>query len=150
VEKFIGDAVVLLTAARAAGRANWQAEAIATGFAAAERPRRQTGVVDGSLCHGAGGLAHIFARLHHATGEEAFADAARHWYGEPLAMHRPGEGLGSFGTDDSTPGGHEEPADPGFLTGAAGIGLALLAGAAVPAPAWDRLLLLSTPQLAPA
>lgn len=35
--------------------------------------------------------------------------------------------------------------DPGFLTGAAGIGLALLAAVAPVKPEWDRLLLVSIP-----
>ncbi|MBI3726400.1 hypothetical protein HY251_20940, partial [bacterium] len=41
-------------------------------------------------------------------------------------------------------GGREVPVDdPGFLTGASGIGLALLAASTDLEPAWDRLLLLS-------
>jgi hypothetical protein len=36
-------------------------------------------------------------------------------------------------------------ADPGFLTGAAGIGLALLAATSPVEPAWDRVLLASVP-----
>jgi len=35
--------------------------------------------------------------------------------------------------------------DPGFMTGAAGVGLALLAGLTFIEPEWDRLLLVAIP-----
>ena len=35
--------------------------------------------------------------------------------------------------------------DPGLLTGATGVGLALLAAATAIEPAWDRILLVSVP-----
>lgn len=105
----------------AAGRRD---EALELAHAAARRPRSQTGVVDAGLCHGAAGLLHVFNRLHHATGDESLAEAARQWFDEALVL---------------------PIAEPGFLAGQAGLGLALLAAASDVEPAWDRLLLLSGP-----
>jgi hypothetical protein len=45
--------------------------------------------------------------------------------------------------ESSTDGEGAWRAEPGILTGAAGVGLALLAAATPIAPAWDRMLLLS-------
>lgn len=105
----------------AAGRRD---EALAVAAAAADRPADETRVLDAGLCHGAAGLCHVFNRLYQATGDEALAVAARHWFEEALGL---------------------PVAGPGFLEGEAGMGLALLAAATGIEPAWDRILLLSGP-----
>ena len=59
-------------------------------------------------------------------------------------MRRPHTGVGGYRAFRGTPGG--EPgweASTGLLTGAAGVGLALLALATNQEPRWDRCLLLS-------
>jgi hypothetical protein len=120
-----GIAAALWHAGRARARADWRDKALAV-FArgAARRDADDTRVTDVSLCHGAAGLALIFARMHHETGRPDFADAARHWLSATLAFvpH----------TTDTT-----------LLTGLAGAGLTLMALAGDHAPAWDRALLLS-------
>jgi lantibiotic modifying enzyme len=128
-----GVAAVLLLAARSFGRDDWEREALAAARLAARRRTGGIEVVDAGLCHGAAGLGHIFHRLFRATGDETLREAALFWLGRALEMRRPGHGLGGFGDD------------PGFLTGAAGIGLALLAALTPVEPEWDRLLLLSSP-----
>jgi hypothetical protein len=65
-------------------------------------------------------------------------------------MRRTGEGVGGFRAQ--LPDERERLVwidDPGFLTGAAGIGLALLAAVSPVEPAWDRLLLAALPPPAP-
>ena len=99
-------------------------EAVEVAHAAAGRPRAQTGIVDAGLCHGAAGLMHVFNRLSQATGEVSLAGAARQWFDEALVL---------------------PIAEPGFLEGQAGLGLALLAAVSDVEPAWDRVLLLSGP-----
>ena len=140
-----GVASVLLLAARSFGREDWEREALAAARFAAGR-REGTGVEDAGLCHGAAGLGHIFHRLHRATGDETLRDAALFWLGKALEMRRPGEGPGGFRSGSFDAAGrriwHD---DPGLLTGAAGIGLALLAALGPVEPDWDRLLLLSLP-----
>ncbi|MGE5177984.1 MAG: lanthionine synthetase C family protein [Bacteroidota bacterium] len=138
-----GIGAALLVAARAAGEAAWASEAIAIGRAAAERSDEGSGVRDGGLCHGAAGLAHIFLRLHHATGEALFADAAALWLSKALELERAGglDGFPSWFTPEDS--ASRWVADPGVLRGAAGVGLALLAATSTIEPAWDRALLLS-------
>jgi hypothetical protein len=141
-----GIAAALLAAGRAAGEPAWEREALAIAAAAAVRPVETAGVVDVGLCHGAAGLAHLFNRFWQAGGDPACAAAARFWLGRALEMRRPGEGIGGFLAWLPDAGGELAwRADPGFLTGAAGIGLALLAAVSPVAPGWDRVLQISTP-----
>lgn len=140
----LGIAAALLPAARAAGRSDWEAEALATARTAAARGDKDADVVDACLCHGATGNGHLFHRLHRATGDPHFANVARAWYERALAERSAGQGVGGFTVwtldEQGKPGW---VAEPGFLNGAAGIGLALLAAATDIEPAWDRLLLIS-------
>ena len=94
------------------------------------------------LLQGAAGVAHRLNRRAQAAGEERVADEARSWFGRLLAMRRPGEGIGGFQARvPDGRGGAVWADDPGFLTGSAGIGLALLAAISPVEPAWDQLLL---------
>ncbi|HYO16528.1 MAG TPA: lanthionine synthetase C family protein [Thermoanaerobaculia bacterium] len=139
-----GIAAVLLSAARSLGREDWEREALACARHAAGRRGGDTRVVDAGLCHGAAGLGHLFHRLFRATGDETLREAALHWLQRTLEMRHPGSGPGGFQSADSDAAGRLTwTGDPGFLPGAAGIGLALLAALSPVEPEWDRLLLLS-------
>ncbi|MDY7228736.1 lanthionine synthetase C family protein [Hyalangium rubrum] len=141
-----GVALALLSAARATGDVSWEREALEAARAAARRPMGHTQVVDAGLCHGAAGLGHLFHRLYQATGEDTFAHAARGWFTRTLAMRKPGEGIAGYLAFAPTHGSWH--ADPGLLTGAAGVALALLS-AAWPIPSsWDRMLLADLPLVA--
>ncbi|HEV2846169.1 MAG TPA: lanthionine synthetase C family protein [Thermoanaerobaculia bacterium] len=141
-----GIAAALLSAARAVGEESWEHEALAIATHSVRMPPEASGVVDAGLCHGAIGLGHLYNRLHQATGEEAFAEAARFWFGQGLDMRRPGQGVAGFTAWDAATGETAHWMDePGFLTGAAGIGLALLAAISDVEPKWDRVLLVSVP-----
>ena len=138
-----GVAATLFIAARAAARPEWEREALQIAKRAAERSFERSGVRDAGLCHGAAGLAHIFNRMHQATGEAWLADAAIRWFGHTLDLRRRDEGLAGFVALERDADRHERwLAEPGLLTGAAGIGLALLAACSTVEPAWDRTLLL--------
>ncbi|WP_369779973.1 lanthionine synthetase C family protein [Streptomyces sp. R33] len=78
------------------------------------------------LCHGLAGLLHITTRLAHDTKDPELAHAAAELSENLLASHA------SVTT-----------AGPGFLDGASGVTLALLAAATDTPPAWDRALLLA-------
>jgi len=96
------------------------------------------------LCYGTAGLAHIFNRLHQATRERVFRNAARAWLERTLELRRNGRGIAGFAALDTTPAGERIwVAEPGILMGAAGTGLALLAALTPRKPSWDRLFLLS-------
>jgi class I lanthipeptide synthase len=133
-----GIAAVLHAAGRVAAEPAWQRYALALARDVAARPLEQTGVADAGLCHGAAGLGHIFHRLHLATGDAQFRDAAVDWLVRAVEMQRPGEGIVGFRAQDPKPGG-----DAGFLTGVAGIALALLSAVSDVEPLWDRVFLMS-------
>jgi lantibiotic modifying enzyme len=144
----LGIAATLLMAARAVGEKAWEREAIGISRAAAERDVEKAGVVDAGICHGAIGVAHLFNRLYQASGEPALRAAALLWIEKALGYRQPGEGIGGFrmwivGEGDEL----DWRNDPGFLTGSAGVGLALLAAATAEEPLWDRLLLSDVPPL---
>jgi|HubBroStandDraft_3_1064219.scaffolds.fasta_scaffold00340_6 hypothetical protein len=145
-----GVAAALFAAARAVGHAGWEREALAIGRAAARRtlrPEERARVPDTGLCHGAAGVGHLFNRLYQASGEESFQVAARIWFEQALASARPGAGVGGFLALHSDADNQLDwQPDAGFLTGSAGIGLALLAATQPTEPAWDRVLLASLPQ----
>ena len=139
-----GIAATLLYAARAVGRKEWEDMALAIAAHAASAAPEDAGVQGMGLCHGALGLAHLYNRIYQASGDELFADAARLWYRLGLEMMRKPEG----GIEARMAGQDWQSlwaADAGFLTGAAGIGLALLAAVTSVEPEWDRLLLVAIP-----
>lgn len=141
-----GIAATLLYAARAVGMEEWERTALAIAAHAASAAPEDTGVPDMGLCHGALGLAHLYNRIHQAGGGELFADVARLWYRLGLAMRSSKGGINGF--EAWQPGLDTQSyweADPGFLTGAAGVGLALLAAVTPIQPEWDRLLLVAIP-----
>jgi lantibiotic modifying enzyme len=142
----LGIAASLLVAARTVGEEAWEREAIAIARRAAARPVEEAAIRDAGICHGAAGAAHLFNRIYQATGDEACRGAALHWLERTLAFHEPGKGVGGYlmwialmGDDlDWRP-------DPGFLTGSAGVALALLAATTTVRPEWDRVLLTDVP-----
>jgi lantibiotic biosynthesis protein len=144
-----GIAATLLAAARSVGRLDWEREALDIAVRSASAAPERAGVRDAGLCHGALSLAHLFNRFHQAGGAadgELFAGAARGWYRRGLDLRQPDRPLGGFVAWG--PGEDREMAwqdDPGFLTGAAGVGLALLAGLTGIEPEWDRLLQVDIP-----
>ena len=139
-----GVAATLLVAARAVGEPDWETEALSLARHSARRPEETTGVRDACLCHGAAGLAHLFNRMYQATGDEVLAAAARAWYTRVLEMRQPGQGCGGYlGWGVVGEGERAWSADSTFLSGAIGIGLAMLAGAGDVDPWWDELLLAS-------
>ncbi len=140
----LGAGAVVWEAAGAVGddrAADWARRLV---LACARVPPDRALVRDASLCHGAAGNAHIFHRLWRRTGDARFRDAARSWVGATLASWRPGEGVGGFrmwGDLGENRQGWVD--DASFLSGSAGVGLALRAAATDREPEWDRLLLLS-------
>ncbi len=138
----LGVALALQAAARAANQPSWADEALATARKAAARPRAETGVLDAGLCHGAAGLGHFFNRLFQATGDAKLARCARGWFERCVEMRQPGRGVAGYqGILRNVDGSEQRTDDPGFLTGAAGIGLALLGAISAVEPSWDRVLL---------
>ena len=143
-----GIAATWLVAARCTGRHDWEQEAIAVAGRAARRSVESSGVEDAGLCHGAAGVAHLFNRLFQATGDDRLGEAARQWFERALDMARP-DGVGGVLTRDVQDGESLWVPDAGMLTGAAGVGLALLGACTDVEPEWDRALLLDVPAPGP-
>lgn len=142
----LGVAAVLLSAARSFGRQEWEREALSIARRAARRPVEAVGAIDTGLCHGTAGLAHLYNRCHHATGEPEMKDAALAWYRRTLDLWRPGEAFaGLLSWVVTVPGQGGWQGEHGFLTGIAGTGLALLAAVTAVEPLWDRALLVAVP-----
>lgn len=142
----LGVAAALLAAARYAHRADWERAAVAMARAAAARPRDRMHLLGTGLCHGTAGAAHLFGRMHQATGDPELRAAALRWFGHVLDDRRPGTGVGGFGAYHAEPGGTPRWwGDPGLLDGAAGVGLALLSALEPVEPEWDRALAVAVP-----
>src|SRR5262249_44490456 len=144
-----GVAAALLLAARCAREPAWERAALAVARRAAERPPDAAEVVDAGLCHGSAGLGHLFNRMFQASGDTRLREAADFGFRRTLEMQQPGRGVAGFAAWVDGPNGIPAWTDePGFLTGAAGIALALLGASTTIEPAWDRALLVSLAPLA--
>lgn len=140
----VGGAV--LAAGQAVGEPAWEEAGLEILRHAARRDPSTSQIRDAGLCHGSAGLAHVFNRAYQATGDEELRQAALHWFRHTLESRRPGEGVaGYLSWEPDGKGGLELRGVPGFLTGASGVGLALLAAVTDVEPTWDRVLALSVP-----
>ncbi len=140
-----GIALALHLAARATRCADWEDAAVAIGEASAQHRQADGEVVDAGLCHGSAGLGHVFARLYNMTRIPLYAARSRYWFEVCLRMHQPGTGVAGYRAwefDQTLTGDWRD--QPGLLTGAAGIGLALLAASEASEPSWDAFMLLSS------
>jgi lantibiotic modifying enzyme len=135
--------MALFLAARGQAHQDWEQMAREVAHVAARRTVKTSGVVDGGLCHGAAGLGHIFNRLYQATEDTELGNAAQFWFAQVLAMRKKGHGIAGYSAVRQK---NVRRNNPGFLMGAAGIALALLAALTPVPPDWDRLLLLSSAQ----
>lgn len=139
----LGAAAVVWEAAREGGDGAAEEWARTVAVACTEVAPSESRNHDAGLCHGAAGNAHIFGRLYRRTGDVRFRKAALGWFANTLAYYRPGVGIGGFRAWADVNGGQGFVDDASFLSGSAGIGLALLGAITDTDPAWDRLLLLS-------
>jgi lantibiotic modifying enzyme len=141
----LGISAALLCAARCVGDPRWEQRALELARNAAPRRGAAAMARDATLCHGTAGIAHIFNRLFQATGDATFEEAARYWLERTLGMRHANAGIAGYRALGSPDQG--QPATwvdaLGFLEGATGIGLALLAATSDVEPTWDRLLLIS-------
>jgi len=140
----LGVAVALFNAGTAAGNPAIVSSALQV--ARLEAVRRPEDVeplnrANPILCHGHAGRGHLFNRLFQATGEDLFGQAALASFAEVLRLREPGKWCGGFAVDEAG----TRFVVKGFLMGAAGVGLALLAAATGLEPAWDRVLNASLP-----
>ncbi len=140
----LGASAVALEAAKAIGDRETEDWARTLALACAGVPPEEARIQDAGLCHGAAGNAQIFYRLAQNNEDAKFQEAADAWLRATLDYRKPGEGIGGYrmwgDVGDDRQGWLD---DATFLTGSAGVGLALLAATTDIEPKWDRLLLLS-------
>ncbi len=140
----LGASAVTLEAAKAIGDPETEDWARTLALACAGVPPEEARIQDAGLCHGAAGNAQIFYRLARNNEDPKFREAADAWFRATLDYQKPGEGIGGYrmwgDVGDNRQGWVD---DATFLTGSAGVGLALLAATTDIEPNWDRLLLLS-------
>jgi lantibiotic biosynthesis protein len=142
----LGMSVVLCRAGQACGIPKWRELALLIARDCADRKGLKSAVVDMGLCHGSAGAALIFLRLWQHTGEETFADACRYWVSRTLEMRKPefkySAGVFSLeGIGDN----RSQVEKGGYMTGAAGVGLALLACMTNCTARWDAPMLTDLP-----
>ena len=143
----LGLAAALASAANCSGESSWNAKAIEATHASIKYLKHFSTTApftNPHLCHGTAGLGHLFNRLYQTTGVEPFKEEARKWFRHTLDIRKPGTGIAGYskyGLNED--GERSELYDPGFIQGAAGIGLALLGAITGMEPGWDRLMLIS-------
>lgn len=135
-----GVAAALATAGAATNRKDWELEAMAIATKAGSRDPDRTGIRDTPICHGSAGLGHLFNRLYQTYGEANMRSAALSWFEHTIQSRNPSFGIGGFPAWKAEEGKMTWENEPGLLAGAAGVGLALLAGATRWEPAWDTIL----------
>lgn len=146
----LGLAAALVSAAHCTGESLWKAKAIEATYASIDYLNEilsRTTFSDPCLCHGTAGMGHLFNRIYQATGVESFKEEAWKWICHTIKLRNPGTGIAGFSRYGLNEDGEmAELYDPGFIQGAAGIGLALLATVTNFEPGWDRTMLISAPE----
>ncbi|MCW3466966.1 lanthionine synthetase C family protein [Chitinophaga nivalis] len=136
----MGTGIAILVTGINTGNEAWIAEGTRIGLHCVKRLAELDYMPDAHICHGTAGLAHIFNRFFHYTGDIAFKAAAQHCFDLTLKkILREGEGI-SFIADKGDFGNLRIN---GVMEGAVGVGLAFLAATADFEPEWDGIFLLS-------
>lgn len=100
-------------------------------------------VRDPAICHGIAGIAHLFAHSARVLNDASLTDTARRWMKALLDGRSDKYGVCGFpkiGAPDKVTNVRPVENDPGFLEGASGVGLVLLAALADEEPGWNRIL----------
>jgi hypothetical protein len=134
-----GIARALWLASEALTDASHRELAIAAMEAVYRRPLAARQIDSPTFCHGVAGLQQITLRFANDCDSTLFVDAARALHRQIVDAYEPESLLGY--RDVERGGGRVDR--PGFLDGAAGIPLVLLAAATEVEPRWDALFLLS-------
>jgi class I lanthipeptide synthase len=145
----LGLAAALISAAGCTGESSWKTKAIEAANASVDYLNKlsETACYDPCLCHGTAGLGHLFNRIYQSTGIEPFKEEAWKWFQQTIKLRNPGRGIAGFSNFGINEDGElVELYDPGFIQGATGIGLALLAAVTDLEPKWDRVMLISAPE----
>ncbi len=121
----------------------WKEKAINVFSKSLTRNTKETNVIkDASLSLGTSGMAHIYNRIYHYTGDERFKEAARYWLFETLEMGKNETGVAGYSAwrGESV---NRRDKEFGIIEGIAGIGLVLISSISPIEPLWDKCLMVS-------
>jgi len=144
-------AAALLAAAKVLEQPDLEQEAIDLAVSAAARPPSESLIADAGICHGAAGLGQLYNRFFQMTGHPALGAAARDFFAQTIEFRRLETGVAGYapaprpGLESEAETSVVDQNDSSLITGAAGIGLALLSAISPVAPAWDRIFLMDLP-----
>ncbi len=91
----------------------------------ARREMDNTGVFDASFCHGSAGIAHIYNKMWHQTGDDRFKQASEYWLQETLNYSHFEDGIIGYKKFDPEMNGGIYVNDTSLLEGTIGIALVL-------------------------
>ncbi len=135
-------AVALYQASIALVRDDWKEIAISIAVSTTKRIHyKETFIEDGGICHGIAGVAHIYKKFYHWTGDVLFSESASYWYNQLINYieYRDVEDFSEWDPSQS-----KWVNSFGFLTGLAGVGISLVNAVSDDVDTkWDRCLLLS-------
>ena len=139
----LGIASALFFASKATSNKEWEEKAIEIlKYSTKRLDLTENSVSDAALCHGTAGIAHIYGRIYNYTKIIDFQHSAEYWFNEALKMAKFFHGIAGYLSPNSDTNSNYVK-QTGFLEGAAGIGLAMLAAVSDSEPSWDEALLLS-------
>jgi lantibiotic modifying enzyme len=139
----LGVSMALWQVSQVTGNKEWGKKAVDVLLYAAKRKNPgMENVADAGLCHGTAGIAHIYNRMFHSTGIEAFKETVEYWMRQTLRMATFDDGLAGYKKSVS-PEKSEWENSASVLGGIAGIGLVLISAISDIEPKWDECLLLS-------
>lgn len=129
--------VALMHAAKGLKQNKWKQKAIEIALQTTQRQTPQKAgvnfnpkdnLVDIGLCHGGGGIAHMYRKLYQATGNERFQQAADHWLQVLITQYQQDDAGGYYKRMRVNPDTKAQywEEDYSFLEGYAGIGMVLL------------------------
>ena len=145
----LGTTMAILNASDAMQRDDWRAFAADVMHSLETIDVKRSGIHDNGtqrdpgICHGIAGVAHLFAHAARVLDDDSLASTARVWMTTLLDARSDEHGVAGFpgfGIPDEVTKVRPITHEPGFLEGATGVGLVLLAALADEAPGWNRIL----------
>jgi hypothetical protein len=145
----LGTTIAVLDAALVMGRKDWLSFCTEVLHGLTPIGLKDSGVyvvddvVDPALCHGIAGVAHLFVHSGRRLEDEVLTGAGKRWLQELIRARCDTYGIAGFpriGSHDDVTRRRTIENDLGFLEGAAGVGLVLLAALEDEEPGWNRLL----------
>ncbi len=140
----LGIAITLWQAGTCLEIENWKNQALEILFHAAKRRNlEENSIIDGCICHGAAGVAHIFNHFYQLTKDSLLRDTSLYWYTQLFKFNKHKDGLAGFKVFNPLVKKNPWVNEVGIIEGVVGIGLSLVSAVSYIPPKWDKVLLIS-------